>query len=372
MDPNAYRTARLCLLLESGAVEDMDGAAAHLAPGQTLVLSRAWCRFKLYRAAAGLSTSQVARAARLHAEEHAPFAQSGTLLLRTPQGVAIWYWDKDRIADASARAGRAIGSCAPETLYRDAGEGWRILVCAEGLEAQYWEQGGLIASSWRRGAFTHAQWAAFVLGVENATMDAPDAPPEPVYAPLQPEARWRRQQIREPLSWRDSEIVALGIALVGLGVAAFYGGQGAQFQNRAHANLSRVAEIESLAESDPATRDVRDRLSLIRGYSAAMQDADVLAAAADAFEVFDRFGLVALDWSVDQKHFRAILNAAAPETSLREIVADLEGTTSLAHVVPQFPGRDLAQQDGNIELTADVVASHGTTGTSRPEGEAAQ
>ena len=184
MDPNAYRTARLCLLLESGVVEDMDGAAAHLAPGQTLVLSRAWCRFRLYRAPEGLQPSQIARAARLHAEEHAPFEASGTLLMRTPQGAAIWYWDKARVGAVNPRGAAPVGACAPETLYRDVGDGWRILVCVEGLEAQYWEQGGLVASSWRRSAFTREQWAAFVLGVESAGREAPDLPPEPVYAQL--------------------------------------------------------------------------------------------------------------------------------------------------------------------------------------------
>lgn len=359
MESNAYRTARLCLLRENGAVEDMDGVAANLAPGQTLVLSRAWCRFRLYRAAAGLSKSQIARAARLHAEEHAPFPESGTLLLRTPQGVAIWYWDMERIAATNPRVGAPVGACAPETLYRPAGEGWRIVECVEGLEAQYWEDGGLVASSWRRGAFTQAQWAAFVLGVENARIEAPDQSPEPAYSPLQPDARWRGQLVRDPLSWRDGETIALGVTLLSLGVAAFFAGQGAQFESRTDASRKRVVEIEALTEADPATRMVRERLALIRDYTTTMNHADVLAASADAFEVFERAELDAQDWSIDQKHFRATLNAAAAESALREIVSDLENTPSLAHVAPQFPGRDLGQ-DGAIELSADVIAPAAT------------
>ena len=66
---------------------------------------------------------------------------------------------------AAACAGKAPALVVPETILRDAGDGWRVIACAEGVEAQYWEDRTLLASSWRREPFTREQWTAFALGV---------------------------------------------------------------------------------------------------------------------------------------------------------------------------------------------------------------
>ena len=315
------------------------------------MLSRALCRFKLYRAAPGLSRWQIARAARTYAEAHAPFADTGALVLRSPHGAEIWFWDK-------AQTGAAVG---PESLYREPGDGWRILACTEGYEAQYWENGGLVASSWRRQFFSQEQWAAFALGVEGGAYEAPNAPPAPTELPLFG-AKWRRREIKPPPSWRDSEIIALSVGLCAAALAAFFAGQALHLESIARTHAAQAALIEASIASDPALARARERTQLLAAFNGASAGGDTLAALADALAVFKTFNVEAQSWRVDGDGFRAGLNVAMADIPLREVVAALEATPLLCGVEP-----NLSSREGALELTAKLEAAGGQCGDARGE-----
>jgi hypothetical protein len=297
-------------------------------------LSRAVCRFRLYRAAPGLSRAQIDRAARTHAEAHAPFDDTGAILLRSPHGAEIWYWDK-------AQSGAGV----PESLDWGIGEGWRVLVCAEGFEAQYWEAGGLVASSWRRQQFTRDQWAAFVLGVEG--IDPPAAPPSP--ETVTRTRNWKRRQIKPPLSWRDGETMAFSVALCATALAAFFAAQGMRYEGIARAEVAQAAVIEASIAADPALARARERVQLLREFDRAGGDGEGLAALVDALAVFKTFNLEAQGWRVDDDGFRAALNASMADVPLREVVAALEASPRLCGVEP-----NLSSREGALELTAKI------------------
>lgn len=346
MSSNRNRSpiARPCLLLESGALQEGEAARPTVRSG--VVLSRALCRFKQFRAAPGLSRSQAARAARTFAEAHAPYADSGWVALRNPQGAAIWYWDKAQLAALGAGEARSV---SPESAWRRRGDGWRILACAEGFEAQYWEGGGLVASTWRREPFTREQWAAFVLGVETFEQAPPEAPPPPQALPME-DASWRAAVIKPPLGWRDAETAAVSVGLCAVALTAMFAAQALRREGGAREALSAASAVETRMRDDPRIARAHERAALLAGYSASFGGAEPLAAVADAFTVLDRFQLQVRSWSADRARFSVTIDAPIAETPVREIVAALEETPTLCGVTP-----DLAE--AGFQLRAAVVAS---------------
>ncbi len=302
--------------------------------GSPLLLSRALCRYRHFRAPPGLTWRQVANAARTFAQAHAPFSETGTLLMRTPAGAGIWWWDAARIA--AACGGKAPGVVVPETVLRGAGEAWRVVACAEGVEAQYWEDGTLLASSWRREPFTREQWVAFALGVEAPASAAPLAAPEPIELPLRRGGAWRRHWIKPAATWRDAEAALATVALCAAALAAFFAGQGLRQDNSAAADTRAAAAIEARIGADPAMGRVREQTALLQAYDAALGDGDVLAAAADAFAALAQFGQQPEGWQVEAGALRVRVLAASGDMQLREIVAALEATESLCEVEPTF------------------------------------
>lgn len=320
-----------------------DGTERAFSTGGRTVLSRGLCRFRLFRAPVGLSRAQIARAARTFAEAHAPFEDSGILVLRSPLGAEIWYWDRAVVGDHRA---------VPESVLRPDGQGWRVLACDEGFEAQYWDEGGLVASTWRRGAFGRDQWAAFVLGVDQVTTDAPDAPPEVEHIGLALGRSWRAREIKPPPTWREAEQGALTLGLCASALALFFVGQALHADFASNAVKIQAAAAEQRIGADPRLTRVREHTALLRDYADAMSGADVLAAAAQAFEVFKQFNVEVSEWRVDQRNFRATLNASMADVPLREIVAALEASSLLCRVEP-----NLSSAEGSLELTATLSSS---------------
>ncbi len=338
--PKASQSMRA--LLENGTLVGADGDTL---PAGALLLSRALCRFSLYRASPGLSRAHIARAARTHAEANAPFAETGALVLRSPHGAEIWYWDKAQVSIGVSP--KALRTLAPESLFRGAGEGWRILACVEGFEAQYWQEGGLVASTWRRRAFTREQWIAFAMGVEAAAHEPPDAPPAPTSTQVLTRAHWQGREIKPPLTWRDAETAATSFALCLSGLAAFFVGQGLHFEDDRRAIAREAVAIEESIASNPALQRAREHAALLRAFNAANAGADALAAAVDALVVFKQFGVEAESWRADQAGFHATLSASISEIPLRDVVAALEATPLLCGVEP-----NLSSREGALELTA--------------------
>lgn len=349
------------LLLEDGAFAKGNGAVVGAPPHGAVTLSRALCRFKLYRAAPGLSRTQIARAAHTFVEAHVPFADTGVFLLWSPHGAEIWYWDKAQIAAAAGAAPLKVSG--PESLFREPGEGWRILACVEGYEAQYWEHGGLVASTWRRQAFSPQQWAAFVLGVEASVYEPPEAPPTPTRLQLLTQARWRRRQIKPPPTWQGAETMAISVALCAAGLAAFFMGQALHYESNARAHAREAAAIEASIASDPALRRARERTQLLADFSSASSVGDAIAAVADALTVFKTFGVTAESWRADQAGFRATLNVSITDIPLREVVAGLEATPLLCGVEP-----NLSSREGALEITASLERAGGQCGNDGGRG----
>jgi len=329
------------LLLESG--ELADDPVSNLVRARDVVLSRALCRYRFYRASAALTGSQLAKAARLFAEANAPFANTGTLLLRLPNGIGVWYWDRSKLA-----AHEPVREASPESVWREAGDGWRIVACVEGYEAQYWEAGALFASTWRRQSFTPAQWSAFVLSVEAPMVAPPPEPPSAIALRLE-DGSWRGRIVRPPLSWADAERAGVSVAICGAAVAALFVGQALHSGQIAGRESARAAAIEQTLREDRDVIRAMEHRRLLRDYAAATRRPQVLLAVAEAHEVLQRFGVRASTWRVSAEGVSLIVDAPIGEAPVREIVAAIEESQHLCGALPEIAGA------GRFEVRAAVV-----------------
>lgn len=281
-------------------------------------------------------------AARAFAEAHAPFADSGMLLLRSSAGVEIWYWDRAKFA-----ALPPVRQASPESVWREPGEGWRVAECTEGFEAQYWQDGALIASTWRRQSFAPAQWTAFALSVEAPAIPAPAEPPTPVSLPMSNGA-WRDRIVKQPLGWRDVERGAITLAICAAAVAALFTGQALRSGQIASTQSERAAAIEQTLREDRDVARAREHLRLLRDYRSVTNGAPGLLAAAEAHAVLARFGLRASSWRSSADGVSLIVDAPIGEAPVRDIVAAMDEAPHLCDAVPEVAGA------GRFEIRAAI------------------
>lgn len=328
------------LLLESGALEA--DTVSRLVGARDLVLSRALCRFRHYRAPQNLSSSQLAKAARVFAEAHAPFANTGMLILRSLNGAGIWYWDRAKLA-----AHEPVGQASPESVWREAGEGWRVVTCVEGFEAQYWHEQRLLASTWRRQAFTPSQWSAFALSVEAPAEAAPAEPPAPIALPMS-DGTWRNKITKEPLGWRDAERAGVTVAICAAAVAALFVGQALHSDQIAKREQARAETIQHTFREDHEIARALEQRRLVNAYATATRHPQVLLAATEAHEVLSRFGLRASTWRASEEGLSVIVDASISDAPVRDIVAAIEEAPHLCNAVPEVAG------PGRFEIRATI------------------
>ncbi|UPT61153.1 MAG: hypothetical protein M0D54_11855 [Hyphomonadaceae bacterium JAD_PAG50586_4] len=339
------------LLLESGAIAKV--AVARPLGERALILSRALTRLRIYRAPALLNFSQRAQAARAYAEAHAPFANTGALILRTKRGAEIWYWDRSKLA-----ALEPLGQVSPESVWRTPGEGWRIVRCEEGLEAQYWEAGCLCASTWRRQDFGVQQWRTFVLSVANPAIAAPAEPP-PAETLAMTATAWRWRVVASPLTWRDLERACWTLVMCAAAVTALLCGQAMRSSALAERESARVEAAEQTLRSDPELAAAIENYRLINDYARATASTYALIAATEAHEALARFGLRADTWRVSDGQLSVIVDGALGETPVRDVVRAFDEAKHLCAALPEIAGA------GRFEIRASVTGPDAPCATTR-------
>jgi hypothetical protein len=303
-----------------------------------LVISRALCRFRRFVAPAGLTRAQRDRAALLYAEAHAPFAKAGWLAMRTEVGAEIWYWDGDRLPPGALTP-------APESVWRDREDGWRIVRCIDGYEAEYRQGGALLASTWRREAFDRAAWISFVASVDDAAAGAPETAPEPKDLALT-NARWRARTIKPPLGWRDLELGAWSVVAIALALSLFFTAQSLHHQLRANAATRDARQTETHMADEPDLRRARDRQALALAFSEVVGASSAALVLAETLGVLDGFAIEPRAVSVEDGELRVRIDQ--PEQPVRAVVQRLQETGRFCSVIPEIVSA------GVVELRATV------------------
>ncbi|NDC57323.1 MAG: hypothetical protein EBZ50_00525 [Alphaproteobacteria bacterium] len=347
-----FQAARTFWLGEEPVAQEADKLA--LARARRVALARSLCRFHRMSFPSSVSSRAIAQAARVFAETNAPFAETDFLIVRGRASASIWWWDRSAVAAAlgDARVYRTA-DFVPETLLQLLGDGARCVALTDGFEAQIWEDGELIATSWRRRPFTDDQWAAFALtsGASGAA-----ARPTAVNAGIDPAGRMLARVVRAPLDWSDLQNVALWAGAVALVAASALAGAGWSWSRQAASAAAEGERIEAARKADPAIAKARADLATISTFRAQTNGGGALGAAAHGLSVFRTLDVAPRAWSVEKRILAAewdISSAAAP---VNTIAAALEADPMFARVAPRID-----TDEGRARLTADVVApSQGT------------
>ncbi len=275
------------LLTPDGRFETVEAGGA-LAPGRPEVwLARPMCAHQFFDPGAARGAAAWA-AARLHARSAAPFVSAGALVERSGGGFSVWWWDRDRVEPALVeRFGDRPPAAAPELFLPPLGDGWRVLRSGDGFEAQFWRDGGLIGSLWRRTPFDRADWQAFTR-VQPGAADAPADPPAAVVGFRAPFPR--RNAAGPALSSGQLLRAAPAAAtLLLLTATAFWLGQGLKLRSEGR-ELARLAAAERLS-APPTVPGADTAARRLAAFSALSSRPNLVAALSVATRILRLYGV---------------------------------------------------------------------------------
>ena len=326
------------MLRDTGETVDADDAPAPPPQSGVILLSRALCRFAFTPRATSLSAKEEEDAALLHAEAHAPFATSHWIVVRSPAGFGVWWWDASQVsALVEGKTPYAPDRFIPESLGHGGAQGWRQVRSIDGYEAQYYEGGVLRASSWRRGPFDAREWRGFV--------SAAPAPCEPGPTNLR---RLTRQGGPSgnpgPATWwcaapcgRRVERTAWMTAAASVAVSMVLLGHAARHQSVADAYRGAIGAIKSdSAALRVESRTARDMDLAVAAASVAPLP-DHLVAVADVMTAMAGAGVEPSSW---QSNSETVSVAGAGAPSIEEIASRLEQSPRLRNVEPFRVGEE--------------------------------
>lgn len=251
--PLEFLTPRVERLSSDGrwTVLNPGGPLARFRP-VVVLLARDLTAFSLFEAE-NLPWSRRLQAAQLHARTGSPYMNNDHMIVRRARDFGIWWWDSSKVTPLiQQKFGVARPLIRPETAAQPPGADWRIVRLSDGNEAQYWRNGALVATAWRRDRYDRAGWSAFVRSQRGAA-GAPEAPPPAEMLPLafdSPAFSTSLSDIsREQLIGGGAGLMVLG----SVGLTLLFAGQGLRLSSDADAIESEAIQMRDAA---PKTADL--------------------------------------------------------------------------------------------------------------------
>lgn len=318
-------------------------SAGSLLPGPRAlwIVARALCRCR------SLPLPPVARrkqieSVRLRVRQDSPYPSTGIYAVAAGGQATVWHWDNAEVDRAAAAIGLSPADLwvVPETLVQPrAPDGLRLAACADGVDAQLWSGGLIVASQFWPQAPGAAQWGLFArqLGAAGAGVSRSEPPP------LQ-----RLERLRSPwaasvagnrrgASRRDAEQAVYVLAGTALVVwACWLGGAWLKLESE---RLRIAGEREQLA---------REAAPVVAAREAALRDLRYLEA------------LHAATGEPDPRLLLAALGQSLPAAGLRVSEVDLRDGTlraRLSATTAHPPIADLVQRLSASGWLADPKAS---------------
>lgn len=345
-----------------------DGAWTTLHPGGAIgrlrtpvvLLARELTVFSRFETAA-LPKNRRRQAARLHARTGAPYLNAAFLVIKSGADFGLWWWDAERVdALVRQRWGGQIPALRPETLAQPAGRGWRIVRLTEGQEAQYWRDGQLQASAWRRERFDAAAWAAFTR-VQRGAEDAPETPPGPQALPIDYDGPAFSLSTTEIT--REQAVGAAGAALATTAICAalLLAGQGARLSSDAKEIEVETAEIQAQTPRAGALQGLETNRRRLAAYRQVEERTSPLSAAGAAIGIVAIQDLtpLALDVQEDSLSITLPYSAVGRADSL---IADFEQSGYFYDVQPRTDAQnqrlvmEMKVREAAPPLSADLSA----------------
>ena len=352
------------LLKETGElIQPGSDSLASAGDKSSVVLGRGLCRFEHIPTPNGLSGAQAVRAARLAAESRAPFARSDHIVMTGAPGCSIWWWDAERVREMMGQ-GWAYDPArlVPETALQPPGSGWRQVQTSDGYEAQFWRDGLLVSSVWRRRPFTPDQWESFVraVGVE----DAPDLPPDPVRLTLGISGFGRIARASTSDPWMLAERAAIAVLVASLFGGAAYAGRAIGYEQLA--TQARDA-ITAAGPAGAETASSPDGLEALLDRVVRLQNKpQALLAAAELHRILLARGVTPVRFAIEDDILQVQVQTR-PDLPLQAIASVVEESPWFLGVDP-----DLDNSTGLGNLSAQLCNPQQTAGASAACAEQAK
>ena len=156
-------------------------AAGRFGPRE-LVLPRGLCRFGRFELGR-IPAAKRSAALRLMLPDWTPIRDPEYVVAWADGVATVWCWDRTQLLarlQQNGFSGKPFARALPETLLRPpGGDGVRLVRALDGIEAQHWQGGSLVASRWWPQAPDVEAWTAFQRDCGVAA-HLQQGPPEPV------------------------------------------------------------------------------------------------------------------------------------------------------------------------------------------------
>jgi hypothetical protein len=319
------------------------------------IVSRGLCRFFRVPLLAGADRARQLDAIALEVKRLSPFEQTGWHL-HLGFGVAgVWLWDQQ----ATQAVGTAIGvevtrmRVLPEPALRPAeSEAVRLVESLEGVEGQYWHDGGLSASRWWSRIPEEHAWVLFQRGAsvpsDRISADVP--------IPLRLgwlDRPWTKTRNSRPfdLSRLDMRLVAAVVAMAVLGAYGYQGARYLHVTENARALAREVQERSATIEPILSARTrALDNLTAIRALHELDPFPSQLALMARAAEILPRDKSRFDDWLYDHGQLELSIAADQPLDVVR-LVRSLEDSGYFRGVAA-----DRAGNNNTVRLRGSVIS----------------
>jgi hypothetical protein len=339
------------------AVETRRISAGSLLPGpQALwILSRGLCRCRSFELPQLPRRKQIA-SLRLRLRHDSPYANTGVYAIASGSRAVVWYWDNAEVDRVAGERGLRSADLwvVPETLLQPhPAEGLRLTACADGVEAQRWSEGLIVASQWWPHAPTPSEWGLFArqLGAAGAAISRTEPPA--VQKVGRQRAPWAGSVVSDERgsSRGDAEKAAYVLAGTALVVwACWLGGSWLKLEaERLRIDAEQERLVRDAAPVVAAREGALGDLRVIESLAAVARQPDprlLLAALGDALPVE---GLTVSEIDLRDGTLRARLAATSPNPPIAELVEKLNRSGWLANAKASTESGGRA-----VDVTAEV------------------
>jgi hypothetical protein len=320
------------------AVDTPRVSAGALLPGpQALwIISRGLCRCASIELPPVARRKQIA-AAGLQLRQLSPFAATGAYLVASKTRATVWYWDNAEVERAAASQGLKAEDLwvVPETLmYSPAVDGLRLVACADGVEAQRWEGGMIVASQWWSHQPGPAEWSLFVRQIGPAAADVSRTVPPALQHPARLRLPWATNALPGGRGAARRDVERSAHALLGTALllwSSWLGGAWLKLEWEArrvaaeHERLTRQA-----APVMEARRAALDDARVVEAIAAVAKHPDPRLVLADLAEALPADGLTVAELELRDGALRARLTASTAHPPISDLVERINGSRWLA------------------------------------------
>lgn len=243
----------------------------------------------------------------------------------------------------------------PETLLQSPGKQFRQIQLRDGYEAQFWDlDGTLVQSSWRRNAFTVAQWTAFVRAADPTLRADSIAPPiaSPLPMALSGAARISRG-VAPRDAWQQLERGTLLAIIFCVLTSVALAGRAIGYAGVADFEAAEAVGLEAPRATAVGQGDAGLEIALAKRFSDLQSRPSPLLAAAEIHQLLAKRAAKVIEFSIDNDQLEVQLQPPQ-DSSLKDIASDVEASPLFAGVDPEF---DNAVGLGRIVATVCVPST---------------